>query len=215
MTKKALLLLLILILFFSFLLGCNVVKETVVYSPTPDLAQTIQWMVDDAVMKVSTQIMYQVGERLKTLESTPFIPVRSETPIGYTTMLPPVTKTALSCQNLLSFVKDVSIPDNTAVEAGKPFTKTWQIRNAGTCDWNENYCLSFDHGDQMGANDKTCLPGGVIIRPDETIEISVYMIAPEKKGFYAGYWLMEDEQSVSFGSGKNHDKAIWVKVEVR
>lgn len=36
------------------------------------------------------------------------------------------------------FVADVNIPDNTVFRAGETFTKTWRIRNSGTCAW-ENF----------------------------------------------------------------------------
>jgi hypothetical protein len=32
-----------------------------------------------------------------------------------------------------------SIPDGTQFDRGDVFTKTWTLRNVGTCDWNENY----------------------------------------------------------------------------
>jgi uncharacterized membrane protein len=36
------------------------------------------------------------------------------------------------------FVADVNIPDDTAFRAGDTITKTWRIRNSGTCAW-ENF----------------------------------------------------------------------------
>ena len=50
--------------------------------------------------------------------------------------------TTSSC-DIGNFVKDVTIPDGTAVAAGAKFTKTWEIKNAGTCTWNENYVVIF------------------------------------------------------------------------
>jgi hypothetical protein len=33
------------------------------------------------------------------------------------------------------FVADVNVPDNQAFRAGETFTKTWRLRNSGTCAW--------------------------------------------------------------------------------
>src|SRR5574338_1618752 len=47
------------------------------------------------------------------------------------------------------FVRDVTIPDGTVFAPGATFTKTWRIKNAGTCTWS-GYSLVFDSGDSMG-----------------------------------------------------------------
>jgi len=44
----------------------------------------------------------------------------------------PAGGTTRSCYGL-TFVKDVTIPDNTQMQPGKTFTKTWQVLNSGSC----------------------------------------------------------------------------------
>lgn len=39
------------------------------------------------------------------------------------------------------FLEDVTIPDGTQVPVGKPFIKTWSLRNTGTCTWDSSYQL--------------------------------------------------------------------------
>ena len=46
----------------------------------------------------------------------------------------PVVGATASCYGL-SFVSDVTIPDNTPMNAGQAFTKTWKVKNAGSCAW--------------------------------------------------------------------------------
>src|SRR5512140_3111895 len=48
-----------------------------------------------------------------------------------------------------AFVADVTIPDNSVIDPGKAFTKTWTLLNNGTCTWNSSYKLAFKSGDQM------------------------------------------------------------------
>jgi hypothetical protein len=33
------------------------------------------------------------------------------------------------------FVTDVTIPDDTVLDPGESFTKTWRLKNSGTCSW--------------------------------------------------------------------------------
>ena len=82
------------------------------------------------------------------------------------------------------------------------------------CEWNEGYAIVFDMGDSMAAAEWTNLPSGTVVPPGETIELSVYMTAPEKRGEYAGYWKLEDSTGRRFGTGTDSSKALWVKVEV-
>ena len=42
-----------------------------------------------------------------------------------------------------AFVRDVTIPDGTIVEPGRDFTKTWRLKNVGTCSWTTAYALVF------------------------------------------------------------------------
>jgi hypothetical protein len=86
--------------------------------------------------------------------STPTLPppAADEHPITLPTQ-PLATNTSVASAtpvcDLGQFVRDVSIPDGTTFAPGETFTKTWRIRNAGTCTWS-GYSLVFDSGDSMG-----------------------------------------------------------------
>ncbi len=95
------------------------------------------------------------------------------------------------------FVSDVTIPDNTTLDAGKKFTKTWRVMNNGTCTWGSGYKLAFDSGDQMGGVNtplSVSVPGG------STTDLSVAMVAPSNKGTYKGTWRLQNASGQSFGS---------------
>ena len=204
--------------------------------PTANLSETMYWLLDDASLRLSTQLAYEMDRRFETLVAGGVIrtsvPIRSDVtptpdrPVFSVTSVPDAIRTKQAaeargltlrsdCENSMTFVSDVSIPDYSAVSAGKPFTKTWRVRNSGTCDWTEEYAIVFDMGDRMDGAERTNLPAGTVVRPNELVELSVYMTAPEKHGSYAGYWKLEDGLQNRFGTGSDSSKALWVKVEVK
>jgi hypothetical protein len=65
-----------------------------------------------------------------------------------------------------TFQADVTIPDDTRVEIGQSFVKTWRIRSTGTCDWGPGYRLAFADGDQLNGLDAVSVPemGGEVRR---------------------------------------------------
>ncbi len=104
-----------------------------------------------------------------------------------------------------AFVADVTIPDNTSVNAGKTFTKTWTLLNNGTCTWGSGYTLAFQSGDQMnGAN--VALANSV--SPGSSIDISVKLTAPDSNGTYKGTWQMQNASGQRFGD------TPWVIIKV-
>ncbi|MHC1771633.1 MAG: NBR1-Ig-like domain-containing protein [Flexilinea sp.] len=208
--------------------GCSLLQQGS-SAPTPDLDATIYWIVDDASIRISTQVAHDLDERWKAytgqttettgkpLESTSTpVPISvTSIPAGLKTSQASEMSTLFPCVDEMKFVEDITIPDKTVVQAEKPFTKTWKIQNSGTCTWNDSYRLAFSQGDPMTDKTEINLPEGTIVVPDDTIEISVYMTAPKTKGSYASFWLMKNSNGDLFGTGVNRDKAIWVKVEVK
>jgi hypothetical protein len=82
------------------------------------------------------------------------------------------------------YVADVTIPDNTQMEKGEEFTKTWSMRNSGTCDWPEDTVLVRYESDLGGPES---VPVGAVA-VGETVEISIDLVAPEEDGVYDGVW---------------------------
>lgn len=54
-----------------------------------------------------------------------------------------------ACASDSEFVRDVNVPDGTHFAPGTPFTKTWRIRNSGSCPWDASYQLNFVSGERM------------------------------------------------------------------
>jgi hypothetical protein len=100
-----------------------------------------------------------------------------------------------SCYGL-SFVSDVTIPDNTPVNAGQAFTKTWKVKNAGSCAWDAGFKFAFVGGEQMGGATFT-VPSAVAA--GAVYDISVPMTAPNKSGTLRGNWQMQTAGGQFFG----------------
>ena len=110
------------------------------------------------------------------------------------------------------FVEDVSIEDGTQMVPGESFTKTWRLKNSGTCTWTTSYAVVFDHDNLMGAQSVVTLPKSVA--PGETVDVSVAMTAPTTPGKYVGYWMLRNEQGTVFGLGTGANKSFYVEIEV-
>jgi len=134
------------------------------------------------------------------------------TPIPETTTpIPPTPTTGTAgCTDITTFVSDVTYPDNSPVEAGAGFVKTWRLRNTGTCTWTSSYALVFDHGDKMAGADVSPLAGAV--PPGSTVDLSVSLTAPAAPGTYQGYWKLRNNAGVLFGLGGSG--AFFVKIVV-
>lgn len=109
--------------------------------------------------------------------------------------VPPAGGATASCYGL-SFVSDVTIPDNTPVNPGQAFTKTWKVKNAGSCAWDAGFKFAFVSGEQMGGTTFT-LPSSVAA--GAVTDISVAMTAPNRSGTLRGDWRMQTAGGQFFG----------------
>ncbi len=114
--------------------------------------------------------------------------------------------------NAAAFVEDVSIADGTVIGAGDGFTKTWRVRNVGSCAWSTSYSLVFVSGDRLDAPSSVRMPGSVA--PGQYIDLSVDMNAPDNNGSYQGYWKLRDPSGNIFGNGSQAQTPFWVDIKV-
>ena len=126
------------------------------------------------------------------------------------TAIPP-TATPIPCYQV-KFVEDLTIPDGTKIVAGNTFTKTWRIRNSGSCTWDSRFDVTFVDGTQM-------TPGKVWdltkeVKSGETVDISIDMTAPSTVGSYQANFQMLNPNGVRFGTGPDSKGSFWVKIQV-
>ena len=97
----------------------------------------------------------------------------------------------------LAFVSDVTIPDNTAVAPGQTFTKTWKVKNSGTCAWDAGFKFAFTGGNAMNGIAYT-LPSSVAA--GAVVDISIAMTAPTTAGKVQSNWRMSTASGQFFGN---------------
>lgn len=100
-----------------------------------------------------------------------------------------------SCYSL-AFVADVTIPDNTTITPGQKFTKTWRVKNNGSCTWEAGFKFGFTGGEAMGA---TPLTLNIAVSTGADTELSVALTAPTTPGTYRGNWRLSTASGSYFG----------------
>lgn len=140
----------------------------------------------------------------------------SDTPTATQTPRPPtatsIPPTAVTRCNWAQFVTDVTIPDGTRFAPGTAFTKTWRLKNIGTCTWTGQYYMAFVNGEAMGAPVSVMMPE--IVPPGDTVDISVNLTAPATVGRKKGNWQLYNPAGVPFGIGWNAGGTFYVEIEV-
>lgn len=109
------------------------------------------------------------------------------------------------CVNDATFVDDVTVPDGTLVEIGDTITKTWRLRNSGTCIWTAEYTTGFVEGTAFEQS-----PGTIadITPPGSETDVSIMLTAPANPGTYKGIWRLRTHDGTLFGT------TFYVEVEV-
>jgi hypothetical protein len=138
--------------------------------------------------------------------------IPTNTPLPTNTPIPPTaTPIPIPCDRA-SFVKDVTVPDNTEIASGSTFVKTWRLKNNGACTWTSGYTIYFNNGDQMSGPATAQLTNGTV-PPGSTVDIAVTLIAPPTAGTYKGNWRLRNAGGTSFGIGDNADQSFWVQIK--
>jgi hypothetical protein len=133
------------------------------------------------------------------------------TPTPTITLTPTPIEQSADCTNKAAFV-DETVPDESSFSPGQTFTKTWTLKNTGTCIWTPEYKLVYVDGEKMGTT--TSQPIGQAVQPDGTVELKIDFTAPGTSGVYQGNWKLETADGKQFGLGANADKLFWVRIKV-
>ena len=147
-------------------------------------------------------------------------PTAADTPVELaptTTLTPAVTDTATEPPKICDaaqFIGDGSIPDGTKLNPGEPFTKTWRLKNIGTCAWDSSYSLVFDVGDQMGGPMSIPLP--IDVTPGQEADLSVSLQAPAETGSYRSYWRLRNPEGLMLTVQNGYKgKSFYVDIQVK
>ena len=140
---------------------------------------------------------------------TPSPTLRSAT----VTQKPDSTTTQETRCNMGEFVSDITIPDDTQIQPGKKFDKTWRLKNTGTCTWSPAYAVVFIGDNELNAPASVQLSISPVA-PGETIDVTVPLQAPLSYGKFRQNFKIADETGEQFGVGSNGAKPFWAQIVV-
>jgi hypothetical protein len=209
--------------------ACNIGKAP---EPTPDVNALYTVAAETLVAKVGLDQTETAAANSPTPAGSPtaiasFTPLPTFpaslglTPFGtlsLTTPLPGVTPLstqssgsttngyAVGCDNA-EYIGQ-SVDDGTAMNPGKEFTVGFSMQNSGTCAWDDGYSFAFKTGDQMSGQDQTIVSSDQFTDPGHSQAFILHLKAPKEKGEYKGYWQMQNDSGVWFGS------LVWIDILV-
>lgn len=177
-------------------------------APTPDVL----------VIQTSAAQTVVANFTLTAAAFTPTIPPVTDTaaptataggPTETPTLLPGgVTATPVLCDALIydSATIDVNVPDNTEMQLGQDFVKTWLVKNNGSCTWGAGYKLIFSSGDKLSG---VAQPFNAVVAPGQEVEVSVNFKAPTQAGVFVSSWQLANANGTPF------PRTFYVKIVVK
>jgi hypothetical protein len=136
-----------------------------------------------------------------SFNTTPTTPLAGFTPLA---TIPPTSagigNTASGCNDAL-FVGE-TLPDKSVVGAGKDFSKAWELKNTGTCNWDEGYVFAFQahlSSAEIEGYDIVIKSSDEFTKPNRGQSFIIKLTAPTTPGEYKGYWKMKDDSGSYFG----------------
>lgn len=173
---------------------------------TPDVTATFAVALTQAFATAQAAVPSAVPANTRAPGDTP-VAQATATPITLPqatsikptdTQAPTNTPGVQGCSDGAQYVADVTIPDNTVVNPGQSFTKTWRLQNSGTCTWVAAYQFAFVADNQMGGPAAVNISGNVA--PGSLYDVSVNLVAPNTPGTYKSSWRMKNASGQFFGS---------------
>ena len=143
----------ILFMFFGLVIASCTPEQPAQPTQNADTIYTLAALTNEAQQSTQTP--------LPTVTS---VPTASEVP-------PTATPVRAVCTDSAELVNEDPL-DNAAFKPGDKITKTWSLKNIGTCIWN-NYRFVFD-GKEMGGNSNAPVNQ---IAPGQTVDIYAYVVA--------------------------------------
>lgn len=142
------------------------------------------------------------------IEPTLIIHPTQEIVVIQSTPLPTIVPTINpeNCDNNLTFVEDLTIPDNMFTTFGLALDKQWLVQNSGTCNWSSGYRLKHIGGAELGASEEIALYPA---KAGTQATIQILFTAPFTEGSYESAWQATDPSGTSFGD------PIYIRIAVQ
>lgn len=172
----------VIILLLVFLAACSPAP-----APTPFRPPTAQAPL------IEPTFIIQPTQEIVVVESTPL-----------PTVFP--TTNPAECSNDLTFLEDLTIPDNMFTTFGLTLDKQWLVENSGTCNWNAAYRLRNIGGASLGAPAEMALYPA---RAGTQAALRILFTAPFTEGVYESAWQAIDANGNPFGD------PIYIRIAVQ
>jgi hypothetical protein len=142
------------------------------------------------------------------IELTFIIQPTQEVVVVESTPLPTIIPTLnpAECTSDLTFVEDLTIPDNMFTTFGLALDKQWLVENSGTCNWNSAYRLRNIGGAALGAPQEIALYPA---RAGTQATLRMLFTAPFTEGVYESAWQAIDANGNPFGD------PIYIRIAVQ
>jgi len=168
-----------------------------------------------AVQTVAAKMTLEAGTEEATAPplptATPNVsPSATPVPLPPTSPPPPTQPAYVNCDRA-DFVADLSPVSDSVYYPGEVFSKIWRLQNVGYCTWTPDYSLVMVNGDFQGGV-SVSLPN--YVRPGQTIDISLGLVAPYQPGSYIGYWNLRNSSGQYYGFGPLGQTPITVQALV-
>ncbi len=154
----------------------------------------------------ATSIPFPTATNLPATVSPTMTPLPSPT----STSKPLVTPLTLTQGTTFVFIGE-TIPDGTNFQPGQTFQKTWTLKNGGTRTWDRGFALvrtsSTLANETLGSLEQ--IPLTKEVKPGETIQIGVDLVAPKQNGQYTVFYKLQD----ATGSPVPNSQ-VWVTITV-
>jgi hypothetical protein len=196
-----------------FFAGCNMPGRGVepVGIDVTQAYQTVQAQLTQAMAQTPMETASQAQTLLPEEAATQTPEIKPTTEPENPTEIPPSEK---RCdQAAAAYPKiDITIEDDTEMVPGEEFTKIWRVVNVGTCTWTPEYDVVFFSGELMDA--PVSLSLDTMVLPNQSVDLSVDMVAPNEAGTYQGNWKLRNPGGVLFGIGPSGESPFWVRIQV-
>ena len=128
------------------------------------------------------------------------IPTDTAIPVIFTA-IPTATLTPTltgPCTSNLTFIEDITIPDDTTVVAGAAMDKQWLVSNSGTCNWDSSYRLKWIGGETFGVSSELPL---FPARAGTQAMLQIVFTAPTVTvtGTFESAWQAYGPDGIAFG----------------
>lgn len=176
--------------------------------PTPDV-MVIQTSAAQTVIANFTLTAAAFTPTTQPITEPPTATIAAGASTETPTLLPGgVTATPVLCDALIydPATIDVNVPDNTEMQLGQEFVKTWLVKNNGSCSWGPGYKVIFSSGDKLSG---VAQPFTAVVAPGQEVEVSVNFKAPTQAGVYVSSWQLANANNVPF------PRTFYVKIVVK